>query len=106
MNAGLGVPPELRAEIEAEDAYQARNADKWRTQPSWRWFRRTHEAELVAAGALLKIAGRWFVRAAICDREVLRIGQQGAARAIQGRAQGSLPGLIGKRFEEASGPRK
>ena len=62
--------------------YQATRLDWFRTRESFQWFRRQHEAELIAAGALAVIAGRVFVVPSIFDAAVIQIGRRlAAARA-------------------------
>jgi len=43
------------------DSWSARNRHLFRSDVSFRWFVRMHQAELIDSGALVKIAGRWFV---------------------------------------------
>lgn len=44
-----------------EDCYLKRQR-QFRSEQSLRWFIKAHRVELVEAGALVKVAGRWHVR--------------------------------------------
>lgn len=50
------------------------------TDESIRWFVRRHKLELIQAGALLMVSGRWLADPAILDEKVVEIGRRIAER--------------------------
>lgn len=64
-------------------SYRDRNANAFPSSTSLDWFIRKHRAELIHAGAIVKIAKRWMVAPASFDVAALEIGK----RQAQGGAQ-------------------
>ncbi|MCL4799022.1 MAG: hypothetical protein KJ025_05500, partial [Burkholderiales bacterium] len=73
-----GAPPALGDLYSLLD-YQAANAHIWPSMPSFRWWIRTHHAELVEKGALLELAGRLHVVGAAMGRVAIEIGKRAIA---------------------------
>lgn len=65
------------------DAYQGSRGHLFPSIESLRWFVRVNRQNLVQAGALLMIAGRWMVDPARFDAEVVRVGQRAAGRVAR-----------------------
>lgn len=61
------------------DEYGADRVQVFPSKTSMTWFVRKHKQNLVAAGALLMIAGRWFVDPEKFDAFVLTEGARAAA---------------------------
>ena len=52
--------------------FQRANAHVYPSLESWRWAKRRHRAALVAAGAIVEIAGRHYVRPEIAAEVVVQ----------------------------------
>ena len=60
--------------------YAAERVQVFPSGESFRWFDRTHRAELVERGALVKPTGRFLVNPPLMDQAVLEIGTRQAKR--------------------------
>lgn len=60
-------------------AYQEANAHIFGSVPSLNWFIRQHRSELLQAGALVQLAGRWLVDGPLFSQKVIEIGRKTAA---------------------------
>ena len=59
-------------------AYQAANAHVFGSVPSLNWFIRQHRDELLKAGALVQLAGRWLLDGPVFTQKVIEIGRKTA----------------------------
>ena len=64
-------------------AYREQNANAFPSETSVEWFIRQNRAELIKAGAIVKLAKRWMVSPATFDATAMEIGK----RTAQGAAQ-------------------
>ena len=64
--------------------YRAERSDFFPSDSSLTWAMRLHRERLVVAGAIVKVAGRIFIRPAAFDAVVLAAGQA----ALQGAHHG------------------
>lgn len=71
------TPPALE-NLQQVAAYQAANAHVFGSVPSLNWFIRQHRDELLNAGALVQLAGRWLVDGPVFTQQVLEIGRKTA----------------------------
>lgn len=78
------MPTSDVAALKASDYYRQSRQNLFATEGSFQWYLRRHKAELIAAGALLLIAGRWQIDAEKFDAFVLAAGA-GAAKRQLGR---------------------
>lgn len=62
--------------------YGATGSNIFPSKTSMTWFLRRHRSDLIATGALLMIAGRWFANPEKFDAYVLEEGSRAAARRI------------------------
>lgn len=53
-------------------------ADKLQTLNAWRWFYRRNRARLVAAGAVVMLANRIYLRPAVVDQVLIEVGIEAA----------------------------
>ncbi|WP_427914830.1 hypothetical protein ACPWT1_07935 [Ramlibacter sp. MMS24-I3-19] len=68
------------------DEYGATRTNVFPSKTSMTWFLRRHRSDLIASGALLMLAGRWFVHPDKFDAYVLDEGFRAAAK--RGRDHG------------------
>lgn len=66
--------------MELNDYRQQHAGHLLRSAGAMEWYMRGNGDELKACGAVLKIAGRWYVHASRFDEAILRIGQQQAQK--------------------------
>lgn len=53
-------------------------ADKLQTLNAWRWFYRRNRARLVAAGAVVMVANRVYLRPSVVDQVLIEVGIEAA----------------------------
>lgn len=74
-------PPSVAASLVTFAGYVELRSNVFATTESVRWFTRKHQAELVEAGALFRLAARWMIDPSAFDAAVLEIGARAAKRA-------------------------
>lgn len=74
-------PPSVAAALVPFSGYAEMRANVFGSVESLRWFVRKHQAELVDAGALFRLAARWMVDPPAFDAAVLEIGARAAEQA-------------------------
>lgn len=77
------APPALD-NLQQIQAYQQANAHVFGSVPSLTWFIRRNRAELIEAGALVQLAGRWLIYGPTFTSKALEIGRRAAANRGQG----------------------
>lgn len=71
-------------QLEPLDCYASARSHVFPSKTSMTWFIRRRRTGLIAAGALLMIAGRWFVHPGKFDAYVLEEGSRAAASRSRG----------------------
>lgn len=68
------------AQLVRLEEYQEARKHIFPSKGSLEWYLRQHRDELIAAGALLKIAGQWHAQLGRFDTTVLELGTRAAQR--------------------------
>ena len=80
MSQVIEAPPDVAA-LTPTARYAQERRHLFPSDESIRWFLRQHKPELVEAGALLMVAGRWMADPSRFDAKVIEIGRRLAQRA-------------------------
>lgn len=86
MPAAAGqVQPADSAQLISFDDYAAYRPNLIPSPAAGKWFLRKHARELVEAGMLFRICGRYMVQPRQMDAFMLRLGQRIAVKVVGGR---------------------
>jgi hypothetical protein len=77
---GSAAPPSPLAGLQSLEEFQQQRARQFQGMTALRWFLRVHRPQLEARGALLRIAGRLWLRPERADEYILEAGAAAAQR--------------------------
>ncbi len=72
--------------LESFSDYRERRQRLFPSEGSLQWYLRQHKQGLAHAGAILLIAGRWYINAEKFDQYLMEAGQAKAVEAASGDA--------------------